>query len=94
MNRKIRVVIDWTLALFLKREVVSLGELHQPREPFTDVTPPSALIAKSALTGYRMGSGNASVPGASGWWNGRHSRLKSGSRKAYGFESRSGHGAH
>lgn len=40
LNRKIRVVVDWTLALFLRREVVSLGELHQPREPFTDVTPP------------------------------------------------------
>ncbi|HEV7964650.1 MAG TPA: NAD(P)/FAD-dependent oxidoreductase [Actinoplanes sp.] len=39
-NRRVRVVVDWTLALFLKREVVSLGELHQPREPFTDVTPP------------------------------------------------------
>jgi NADH dehydrogenase len=38
-NRKVRVVADWTLALFLKREVVSLGELHEPREPFTDVTP-------------------------------------------------------
>jgi len=41
LNRKIRVVVDWTLALFLKREVVSLGELHQPREPFTHVTPPT-----------------------------------------------------
>jgi NADH dehydrogenase len=39
-NRKVRVVVDWTLAFFFKREVVSLGELHQPREPFTDVTPP------------------------------------------------------
>jgi NADH dehydrogenase len=39
LNRKIRVVIDWTLALFLKREAVSLGELHRPREPFTEVTP-------------------------------------------------------
>ena len=39
LNRKIRVVVDWTLALFLKREVVALPELHQPREPFTDVTP-------------------------------------------------------
>jgi len=38
MNRKIRVVVDWTLALILKREVVSLGELHEPRESFTDVT--------------------------------------------------------
>jgi NADH:ubiquinone reductase (H+-translocating) len=40
LNRKIRVIIDWTLALFLKREVVALGELHEPRESFTDVTPP------------------------------------------------------
>jgi NADH dehydrogenase len=38
-NRKVRVVVDWTLALFLKREVVSLGQLHEPRESFTDVTP-------------------------------------------------------
>jgi NADH:ubiquinone reductase (H+-translocating) len=45
LNRKIRVVADWTLALFLKREVVALGELHQPREPFTEVTP--AVPAKT-----------------------------------------------
>jgi NADH dehydrogenase len=38
-NRKVRVVVDWTLALFLKREVVSLGQLHHPREEFTEVTP-------------------------------------------------------
>lgn len=38
-NRKIRVLVDWTLALILKREVVSMGELHSPRVPFTDVTP-------------------------------------------------------
>jgi NADH dehydrogenase len=42
LNRKIRVVVDWTLALFLRREVVSLGELHQPREPFTEVTKPTS----------------------------------------------------
>jgi NADH:ubiquinone reductase (H+-translocating) len=38
-NRRLRVLVDWTLALVLKREVVSLGELHEPREPFTEVTP-------------------------------------------------------
>jgi NADH dehydrogenase len=38
-NRKVRVVIDWSLALFLKREVVALGQLHDPREEFTEVTP-------------------------------------------------------
>jgi NADH:ubiquinone reductase (H+-translocating) len=41
LNRKVRVIADWTLQLFLRREVVSLGEIHQPREPFTDVTPPT-----------------------------------------------------
>ena len=39
LNRKVRVVVDWTLALFLRREVVSLGGLHHAREAFTDVTP-------------------------------------------------------
>jgi NADH dehydrogenase len=38
VNRKIRVTIDWTLALFLKREVVALGELHDPLTPFTEAT--------------------------------------------------------
>jgi NADH dehydrogenase len=42
LNRKVRVVIDWTLALFLKREVVSLGELHDPRLSFREVTPPTS----------------------------------------------------
>jgi NADH dehydrogenase len=39
LNRKVRVIVDWTLALFLRREVISLGQLHEPREPFTEVTP-------------------------------------------------------
>jgi NADH dehydrogenase len=41
LNRKVRVIVDWTLAIVFKREVVSLGELHQPREPFIDATDPS-----------------------------------------------------
>lgn len=45
-NRRIRVVIDWTLALFLRREVVALGELHSPRQSFTEVTPPVAVIER------------------------------------------------
>jgi NADH dehydrogenase len=39
LNRKVRVVVDWTLAFFLKREVVALGQLHDPREEFLDATP-------------------------------------------------------
>lgn len=34
LNRKVRVVADWSLALFFRREVVSLGRLHRPREDF------------------------------------------------------------
>jgi NADH dehydrogenase FAD-containing subunit len=33
-NRKVRVVLDWTLALFFPREIVSLGALQRPREEF------------------------------------------------------------
>ena len=33
-NRKVRVMADWTLALFFRREVVSLGQLQQPRREF------------------------------------------------------------
>jgi NADH dehydrogenase len=35
-NRKVRVVADWTLALFFRREVVSLGSLQHPREEFSE----------------------------------------------------------
>jgi NADH dehydrogenase len=33
-NRKVRIVADWTLALFFKREIVSLGSLQNPRSEF------------------------------------------------------------
>ncbi|MEU4194497.1 NAD(P)/FAD-dependent oxidoreductase [Kribbella sp. NPDC026611] len=33
-NRKARVILDWTLALFFRREVTSLGSLQMPREEF------------------------------------------------------------
>jgi NADH dehydrogenase len=39
LDRKVRVLADWTLGFFLRREVISLGQLHQPREPFQEVTP-------------------------------------------------------
>ncbi|MGI8814087.1 MAG: NAD(P)/FAD-dependent oxidoreductase [Pseudonocardia sp.] len=34
-NRKFRVVSDWTQALFFRREVVALGQIHDPRAEFT-----------------------------------------------------------
>ncbi|WP_157249370.1 NAD(P)/FAD-dependent oxidoreductase [Nonomuraea typhae] len=34
LNRKVRVVVDWTLALFFRRETISLGEMEHPRDGF------------------------------------------------------------
>ncbi|MET8679142.1 NAD(P)/FAD-dependent oxidoreductase [Streptomyces sp. NPDC004647] len=39
-NRKIRVFADWALAMFLKREVVSLGAMENPREEFYEAARP------------------------------------------------------
>jgi NADH dehydrogenase len=33
-NRKVRVIVDWTVALFFRRDVVQLGSLQRPREAF------------------------------------------------------------
>ncbi|MGI5147653.1 NAD(P)/FAD-dependent oxidoreductase [Plantactinospora sp. CA-294935] len=38
LNRKVRVVVDWTLAFVLRREVVALGQLHDPREEFVEAS--------------------------------------------------------
>jgi NADH:ubiquinone reductase (H+-translocating) len=44
VNRKARVMGDWTLGLFFPREIVALGSLHEPREEFQTAakTPPSS----------------------------------------------------
>jgi len=39
-NRKVRVVADWTLALFFQREIVSLGAFANPRAEFESATEP------------------------------------------------------
>lgn len=35
LNKKSRILADWTLGLFFPREIVSLGALQNPREEFT-----------------------------------------------------------
>jgi NADH:ubiquinone reductase (H+-translocating) len=35
-NRKIRVIADWTLALFFRREAVGLGSIERPRDEFAE----------------------------------------------------------
>jgi NADH dehydrogenase len=47
-NRKVRVIADWTLALFLRREVVSLGQLHEPRESFEMYATPTDKLKREA----------------------------------------------
>ncbi|MEQ4305931.1 NAD(P)/FAD-dependent oxidoreductase [Plantactinospora sp. B6F1] len=42
LNRKVRVVVDWTLAFVLRREVVALGQLHDPREEFVEASTATA----------------------------------------------------
>jgi NADH dehydrogenase len=39
-NRKVRVVADWTLALFFHREIVSLGSFENPRRAFEEAVAP------------------------------------------------------
>jgi NADH dehydrogenase len=36
VNRKVRVMIDWTVALFFRRDVVQLGSLQRPHQPFAE----------------------------------------------------------
>ncbi|MDW5323291.1 NAD(P)/FAD-dependent oxidoreductase [Plantactinospora sp. KLBMP9567] len=46
LNRKVRVIVDWTLAFVLRREVVALGQLHDPREEFVEASTPVARDAR------------------------------------------------
>lgn len=43
LNRKIRIMAGWTGALFLKREVISLGSIHDPRAEFRTASNPPKL---------------------------------------------------
>jgi NADH dehydrogenase len=50
-NRKVRVLADWTLAIFFPREVVSLGELQQPRRDFELAALPDSGAARAPVPG-------------------------------------------
>jgi NADH dehydrogenase len=48
-NRRIRIVVDWTGALLLGREVVALGQINDPRAEFNRVanpTPPAQPVQR------------------------------------------------
>jgi NADH:ubiquinone reductase (H+-translocating) len=44
-NRRIRIVFDWTGALFLGREVVSLGQINEPKAEFERVAGPERKVS-------------------------------------------------
>jgi NADH dehydrogenase len=44
-NRRIRIVFDWTGALVLGREVVSLGQINEPKAEFERVAAPSRKVS-------------------------------------------------
>jgi NADH dehydrogenase len=53
-NRKARVLADWTLALLFRREVVSLGQIHEPRAEFSRAAvppPPPGEVNKVPAAG-------------------------------------------
>ncbi|WP_328955402.1 NAD(P)/FAD-dependent oxidoreductase [Kitasatospora purpeofusca] len=47
-NRKVRVFTDWTLAVFLKREMVGLSQMENPYQPIQEVTAPTKRPAVEA----------------------------------------------
>ncbi|MBG0822224.1 NAD(P)/FAD-dependent oxidoreductase [Planomonospora sp. ID91781] len=47
-NRKVRVLIDWTLALFFRREITSLGALSDPRKEFEFAARPESRFPERA----------------------------------------------
>jgi NADH:ubiquinone reductase (H+-translocating) len=38
VNRKIRIALDWTVALFFRRDIAQLGSLSHPRDAFAEAT--------------------------------------------------------
>lgn len=48
LNRKIRVIVDWTMALFFKREIVSLWSMHEPFTEFQQAANPAEPKAPPA----------------------------------------------
>ena len=56
LNRKVRVILDWSLALFFRRDVVSLGQLQQPRREFEMAAQPPVEAAQTPAAAGGLGS--------------------------------------
>jgi NADH dehydrogenase len=64
LNRKVRVMLDWSLALFFRRDVVSLGQLQQPRREFemAAAPPPGPPAQAAAVDGAAAGRPATGAP--------------------------------
>ncbi|MFF9157480.1 NAD(P)/FAD-dependent oxidoreductase [Streptomyces sp. NPDC014846] len=47
VNRKLRVFLDWTVAMFLRRETVGLPEMAHPRDAFVDAALPEPMLRRA-----------------------------------------------
>ena len=48
LNRKVRIVADWTLALFFEREIVSFGSFANPRQEFEQAAASLSSVRRNA----------------------------------------------
>jgi NADH dehydrogenase len=49
INRRARILVDWTVALFFRRDIVQLGSLAEPREAFLEATSSLVDVRKDEL---------------------------------------------
>jgi NADH dehydrogenase len=56
LGRKARVIADWTVALFFRRDVVQLGSLQHPREQILEASDGSAGEPATGAAGSSAGA--------------------------------------
>jgi NADH dehydrogenase len=54
-NRRFRIVMDWTTALLMGREVVALGQIHEPKAEFSRIASPKPVAPAAPVTGTDAG---------------------------------------
>lgn len=73
-NRKIRIMAGWTWSLLLRREVVALGSLQDPRAEFLAAAVPAAAPAPPAAQDERATPGERPTPAGTGTRGGSRTR--------------------
>ncbi len=74
-NRKIRIMAGWTWSLLLRREVVALGSLQDPRAEFLAAAVPAAAPAPTAAQDERATSQERPTPAGTGTRGGSRTRV-------------------